>query len=55
MYGVPLIGKYDGVNKEMFMDALRDTEFRQESTRDDYDDGHTHIALPNTQEYGGIY
>ena len=39
-----------GVPRDVFERALRDTEFLPENTQS-YDDGHTHVGLPNRPEY----
>ncbi|MDT8385446.1 MAG: RHS repeat-associated core domain-containing protein [Gammaproteobacteria bacterium] len=40
-----------GVQDDVFDRALRDTDFLPQNTIRDYDDGHTHIGLPNLPTY----
>ncbi|MFZ5503509.1 MAG: RHS repeat-associated core domain-containing protein [Pseudomonadota bacterium] len=40
-----------GVPNDVFDRALRDTDFIPQNTIRDYDDGHTHIGLPNLPRY----
>ena len=44
--------KYDGITEELFDKVLKGkTKFQSLATRSDYDDGHTHISLPNLKKY----
>ena len=42
---------YDNLTRDQFKTAHDKTKFLKQNFKDDYKDGHTHVALPHLQKY----